>query len=400
MISRRYVPVALVLAGVSATAGADTLGEALRSSSFGFDWRLRQETVDQAGFVETADAVTSRFRASVTTGTVGSTSLLAEIVLVEDIVGDYNSTVNGLVAYPVVADPSEFAAVNRFAFVNKSLPKTTLTLGRQRITLEDHRFIGNVGWRQHEQTYDGLRASRAGDLVKVDLTYANQVNRIFGPDSPVGNWHGDIALANFSFTTPVGTLTAFDYHLDLDDAAAVSSNTVGLKLAGSRPVGGLTGIYALTYAVQQDAGANPSNLDAENYAVEGGLKFGKLTASAGYEVLSGDGTTSFQTPLATLHAFQGWADKFLSTPAAGLQDKYLKLAYQTGAVGPFTGLSALAVLHAFDADNGPARYGDELDLSLAARTEHMTFTLKYATYEADDLFTDTDKLWLSMDYAF
>jgi hypothetical protein len=400
MFSRRYIPVALIFAGFSTTAGAETFGEALRATKFGVDWRLRQETVDQAGLAETADAITSRLRMSVTTGNVASTSLLAEIVLVEDVVGDYNSTVNGLVAYPVVADPSEFAAVNRFAFVNRSLPKTTLTFGRQRVALEDHRFVGNVGWRQHEQTYDGLRASRVGAVVKVDVAYANQVNRIFGPDSPVGNWHGDIALANFSFATPIGSLTAFGYHLDFDDAAAVSSDTVGLKLAGSKPVGGLTAVYALTYALQQDAGANPANLDADNYAVEGGLKFGKWTASAGYEVLSGDGAASFQTPLATLHAFQGWADKFLTTPVNGIEDSYLKFAYQTGAVGPFTGLSALAVVHAFNADNGPARYGDELDLSLVARTQLMTFTLKYATYEADDLFTDTDKLWLSMDYAF
>jgi hypothetical protein len=290
--------------------------------------------------------------------------------------------------------------VNRFAFTNKSLPNTTLTLGRQRIALGDHRFVGNVGWRQHEQTFDGLRAARSGAVVKMDLTYADQANRIFGPDSPVGNWHGDIALANFSFMTPIGTLTAFDYRLDLDDAPANSSNTLGFKLTGSKPIGGIAGLYALTYATQRDAGANPAEIDAENYLLEGGLKFAKLTASAGYEVLTGDGTAAFQMPFATLHAFQGWADKFLGTPADGMRNKYLKLAYQTPAIGPFSGLAALAVLHAFDADRGGAHYGDELDLSLIARIEQMTFTLKYATYEADTLFTDTDKLWLSLDYVF
>jgi hypothetical protein len=109
---------------------------------------------------------------------------------------------------------------------------------------------------------------------------------------------------------------------------------------------------------------------------------------------------SFQTPLATLHAFQGWADKFLVTPVNGIENPYLKLAYETQPAGPFKSLAALAVLHEFNADSGSARYGDELDLQLVARTERLTFTLKYATYEADELLTDTDKFWLSMDYAF
>ena len=43
----------------------------------------------------------------------------------------------------------------------------------------------------------------------------------------------------------------------------------------------------------------------------------------GYEVLGADdgaALTSFQTPLATLHKFQGWADKFLTTPPNGIRE--------------------------------------------------------------------------------
>jgi len=394
------VVMALLANGLSGAAAAQGFGDAVRESKFNVDLRVRHESVDQTGIADTADAVTSRVRAGFTTGAFHATSLQAEAVIVEDFVDDYNSTLNGNVTYPVVADPTDFAAVNRFALINNSLPKTTLTLGRQRIVLDDHRFVGNVGWRQHEQTYDALRAVRAGAIVKIDVTYADQVNRIFGPDSPVGNWHGDVALTNFSLSKPWGTLTFFDYLLDLEDAPAASSNTVGVRLAGSKPLGSLTGLYTLGYAAQEDAGGNPSIVSEQSYLLEGGLKIAKLTASLGYELLSGNGTTSFQTPLATLHAFQGWADKFLATPANGIENGYLTLAYQTGAVGPFSGLAALAVLHELSADLGSAHYGDEVDLQLVARTERLTFTLKYATYEADELFTDTDKFWLALDYAF
>jgi hypothetical protein len=385
---------------IGTPARAQTFEEAVSASKFSVDWRLRQETVDQDGIPNAADAFTSRFRGGLTTGQFHSTALLMEAVFVEAIDEDYNSTLNGNIGYPVVADPSDIAAINRFAFINKSLPKTTLTLGRQRIVLDDHRFVGNVGWRQNEQTYDALRAVRAGERVKMDVTYADQVNRVFGPDSPAGRWHGDVVLTNFALTTPIGTLTFFDYFLDLDDALAASSNTVGARLAGSKPVGSLTGLYTLSHAAQEDVGGNPTSIGEQSYFLEGGLKIAKFTTSLGYEVLSGNGTVSFQTPLATLHAFQGWADKFLTTPVNGIENPYLKLGYETQLGGVFKSVAALVWLHEFNADVGSAHYGDEVDLQLIARTERVTLTLKYAAYEADALFTDTDKFWLSMDYAF
>jgi hypothetical protein len=117
-------------------------------------------------------------------------------------------------------------------------------------------------------------------------------------------------------------------------------------------------------------------------------------------VLGSNGASAVTTPLATLHAFQGWGDKFLATPATGMEDSYLRFAYQTDAVGPFQSLSVVGVFHDFEADFGSSSYGDEMDLSLVARAGPMTLTVKYAGYDAQSLLTDTDKLWVSMDYAF
>lgn len=383
-----------------ASSGAETLGQAFREADVIVDWRLRYESVDQEGFAQEADAATSRLRAGLQTAPLRGTALLAEIVWIEDVVNDYNSSTNGQAQYPLVVDPSDFAAINRFALINKSLANTTLTFGRQRINLDDTRFIGSVAWRQNEQTFDALRAEVAGSKLRSDLTYANQVNRIFGPDSPVGEWHGDVLLANVSHTFGFGALTAFDYHLDLDDAAAVSSNTVGLRLTGSKPLGGIAANYAASVASQTDAGENPADYSERYFMLEGGLKIKKTTVSLGYEVLTGNGAIAFQTPLATLHAFQGWSDKFLSTPAAGMEDRYVKLAYPAGRVGPFSSLTAVAFYHDFYAEQGSAHYGDELNISLVAQTEQLSLTLKFATYSADQLLTDTDKVWLSLDYAF
>lgn len=403
-MKRREASVAAVLACSYVVAAgaqaAETVEQAIREADFIVDLRARYETVEQRGLTESADALTSRLRIGFQTAPFKSTALLAEAVVVDDLVDDYNSTTNGQTQYPVVADPADFAAVNRFALINRSLDKTTLTFGRQRIVLDDQRFVGNVGWRQHEQTFDGLRAQWGGTKLKVDLSYAAQVNRVFGPDSPQGKWEGDFVLANAAYTLPVGTLTLFDYYLDVDETAAVSTNTVGAKLAGSKPFGTLTGSYAVAFAKQAEAGDNTADVDLDYYLLEGGLGFKRVGIGLGYELLGSDGTVGFATPLATLHAFQGWADKFLATPATGLEDRYVRVTVPFGKRGAFTSVAATAFFHDYSADVGGAHFGEELDLQLVARTDKLALTLKYADYRADELLTDTDKLWLSVDYAF
>jgi hypothetical protein len=396
----------LIAAAVaSATAfspvrAAENWAQAFREGDVLFDLRARYEAVAQSGFAEDAGALTNRLRAGFQTAPLRGTAFIAEGVLVDDVVEHYNSTTNGHAEYPVVADPADFAAINRFAVINKSLERTTLTFGRQRIIHDDQRFVGNVGWRQQEQTFDALRAQWSGAKLKSDLSYAAQVNRVFGPDSPQGKWEGDVVLANFSYPTPAGTLTLFDYYLDIDGVAAASTNTVGVKLAGSKPLGKLTGTYALGVAQQAEAGANPADLDADYGLIEAGLTFPKFGLALGYELLGGDGVAAYSTPLATLHAFQGWADKFLATPAEGIEDSYVRLNYPFGKRGRFTNVAAVVVFHDYEADLGDAHFGEELNLQIVARTERTVLTAKYADYRADGLFTDTEKLWLSVDYAF
>jgi hypothetical protein len=191
--------------------------------------------------------------------------------------------------------------------------------------------------------------------LKLDLTYATQINRVFGPDSPQGKWEGDVVLANFAYTLPVGTLSLFDFYLDIDNVAPVSSNTVGIKLAGMKPLGKLTATYTLAYAQQAEAGVNAVDVDADYNLIEGGLTFAKFAVGMGVELLGSEGVTGFSTPLATLHAFQGWGDKFLATPAAGLEDRYVRFSYPLGKRGRFTNVAALALFHDFTADVGGAR---------------------------------------------
>jgi hypothetical protein len=137
------------LVAAAPVAAEDGLKNAFTATKYSVNWRIRHESVEQANFAEDASALTSRVRAGFESGAIGGTNLLAEMVGTSDHSSEFNSTVNGRTQYPVVPDPGGIAMINRFALINNSLERTTLTLGRQRLNLDDARFVGNVGWRQN-----------------------------------------------------------------------------------------------------------------------------------------------------------------------------------------------------------------------------------------------------------
>lgn len=403
MRARPYC-VSFCLAVTAGAVHADTLDEAIAGSKPLLDVRMRYERVEQpttpTRTEDTADALTARLRAGFETGSAWNTRLLVEGEFVSDWIDDFNSTANSRTQFPIVADPRA-SELNRLQLTNTSLPGTVITLGRQRINLDDQRFVGNVGWRQNEQTYDGVRVVNTSvPKLTADITYIDRVNRVFGEHSlaqlPV--FRGDIVLANLVYALPVGKLTAFGYLLDLDNSPANSSATTGLRFAGQRPAGPLKISYTASWASQSDHGNNPADYHASYVLGELGLGYRGFTSMLGYERL-GAGVRSFATPLATLHKFQGWADVFLTTPADGIEDRYVSLGYSAKA-GPFDNLNASAVYHDYDAARGPAGLGHESDLLLSARVRHVTGTLKYADYSGHTAAQDVSKFWFEVTLAW
>jgi hypothetical protein len=405
MKTRMITPISSAVLSLLATAAthADTFGtvtSAVRESKPIIDLRLRSEGVDQAGLAEDAEAITLRARLGFETGKAWNTSLLAEGDLLWPWDSHYNSTVNGKTAYPIVAD-AETYEVNRLQLTNTSLPDTTLTLGRQRINLDDQRFVGNVGWRQNEQTYDGFRVvNKSIPNLTVDVTYFDQVNRVFGKDSPVGRFNGSNYLANVAYQTPIGKLTGFAYLTDFEEAPRDSAETLGLRFAGEQPVQKVKVAWMVSYAQQTERSNNPLNFSQDFYAAEFTGTFRQYSVGVGYEHMEGDGVRGFSTPLATLHKFDGWADKFLTTPPNGLARRYATLGYTKKGLAVLDTLTATAVYHRFDSTRLGIDYGSEVDLQLQAKYQRFNLLLKYAEYEADRFATDTSKYWVEVDYVW
>ena len=254
----------------------------------------------------------------------------------------------------------EGGEVNQAYFTYAFNEQTNAKVGRQRIILDNARFVGNVGWRQNEQTYDAVMVgSDALDGVHLTYAYLQNANRIFSEGSTAGDVGSNSHVLHGSHEFDgIGQLSVYGYLLDLD-IDALSTTTLGARFSGKHNIGEKKDLlYTLEFAQQDDSGDNPNTVDAGYMLGELGMGISGVTFKVGVEILEGSaGNGSFSTPLATLHAFNGWADKFLSTPGDGLEDTYLMVK------GKVNQVALTGVYHDFSSETGSTDYGSELDFS-------------------------------------
>jgi len=368
----------------------DNITEALTGGKATMDMRVRYESVTQDNALDDASALTVRTRLGYKTGDFMNISGFLEMSNVTPLTSDedYNSKTNGNTGYSVIADPTN-TVVNRAHLDYTGVADTTLRYGQQRIIYDNARFIGNVGWRQTEQTYNAFRVTNKS-LSDTSLDYAYLSNRY---TILAGKSELSAHLLNASYSgLGFGKLTGYAYLLEFPDAAASSSKTLGLRFNGATK-GDIKFMYTVEYADQSDYKDGSSNIDASYIRLEGGAGISGISVTVGYEVLgSNDGLYGFSTPLATLHGQNGWADQFLGTPADGLVDTTLKVA------GKLAGVKLVGVYHDYSSDEGSTDYGSELDFLAAMKFgKNYSVGLKLASYKAGDAGTgkvDTDKLWI------
>jgi hypothetical protein len=376
-----------------------SLLEAIASGSPILEVNLRAAFIEQTGFAQDAEALTLRTRLGWRTAPFHGFTALVEVEDLSPIVGRYNSTLNGKVAYPAEPDP-DGTELNRAQLSWSNGKGATLTGGRQRIVLDDARFVGNVGWRQDEQTFDAARADVAFGPLTATYAYVWDARRVFAEGA---DWDSDSHLLNVTY--PVSDalkLTGFVYALDLTQAAAQSTLTIGARASGAGEAAGLRWTYVASYAQQEDYEANPLDVSLNYALLEAGLGKGAFTLTGGYEVLEGNGAVGFSTPLATLHAFQGWADVFLTTPAAGIEDAYASLKISAPWSNDHVKNIALtAVYHDFAAETGGADLGSEIDAQLSAVVaDRFTALLKLADYDGPAGGpADRQKVWLGLSFT-
>ena len=379
---------------------ADSFTGMFSRGTVGLDVRARYEGVDDDRFPEQADALTLRTRVGFSSAEWNGFSFMVEGADVRELNDDYNSTANGKTRYPVVLDP-EGSEINQAWFRYASGKRFSATLGRQRVAFDNQRHIGSVSFRQHEQTFDAAQfIVSPGDNFSVRYAYLDKVHRIPGNGHPVRTAREQELeghLLNASVKTPAGTLVGYGYFIENEDLPLQSSRTVGVRFNGAHTFDDVSRLeYVAEWATQDPYADGARSLDNDYMLVEGAYLRPKFGARLGHERLEGNGLAGYQTPFATLFAFNGWTDRFLTTPADGLRDSYLAF---NGKVG---GGDVMVRYHDFRSDRSGGRFGDEIGLRYSRPFgKQFVGAVQYATFNSKDArFSDADKLWLILEWKF
>jgi hypothetical protein len=403
--------VPLMVGSLSVSASADDGINILNDVKVKGEIRPRFEYANQKqNGKDTAKAFTARTHLSVTGGLLGIENLTATVGLQG--VNNFGYTdyapanTHGNVSYDTIMDPQ--GAMLSEASLDYTIDKTALHVGRSHVNLDNQRFIGTVGWRQMERSYDTVYA--ANNSIKNLNLLAAYVYGFAGVTGTTTTDTNSVLLhANYKVMDEL-SITAYDYMLAVG-VQGVDTDTYGVALTGKVDAGAKLS-YRAEYAVQKDptmelstknikADANYMNLDL-------GANITGILAGLNYEVLSGtngnDGKTAFVTPLATGHKFNGWADKFLKTPTGGLQDANVRIGYKAKGFG-----KVLAVYHSFTADKkmgGEDDLGTEIDavyVNKIPNVNNLSGLVKFASYSGGKVTgysKDVTKAWVQLDYKF
>jgi hypothetical protein len=347
----------------------------------------------KADTFQTSNALTVRTRLGYQTRPLYGISGLLEFVNVASPLpsGYFDGVEDNDTLQTIVADPN-FTGANRFwlAYEKPAWADLKLKTGRQRILLDDNRWVGNVGWRQNEQTFDAVRfeSSLGIDGLLAQYVFAWEVNRIFGDQGPANR--RDFGTQSHFINLGYGVAewmeaVGFVYLIDSHDPFDLfGSQTFGVRFTGSSALSeSLSTSYQASYAYQENAANNATDYEAHYLMLEGAMKLkGVAGVAVGYEVLgSDDGKAVIVTPYATAHKFNGFADVFLTNgDARGLRDVYVSLSPSWQALTDR--FSFKFIFHQFYDDKGGDNLGQEYDLVTTYQfNQYVGLLYKFAYFD-------------------
>lgn len=403
-------------------------------------FRLRYENVNQQGNapvlsptrpLEDANALTLRSLIGWNTAVFNNFSFTLQLINVSKLDGDFNdstptsgaftsgSNQPNKLAYAKVVDP-DYTGINQLYVDWSGIQNTNVRLGRQQINLDNVRFIGDIGFRQVMQVFDGISISNKfipdTEVYLSHLEAVQQVNTELRTNGAL-----DIAHVKYKLT-PTESLVGYGYFSSFSDlgfgtawlanaTANQSNQIIGLRLDGAHPIDpDLRVLYTAEFAHQGNYQGGDSRIDANYYKVGGGIGVNNFSIRADQELLgSNNGTYAFQTPFGTNHLFQGWVDKFLTTPKEGLRDSFVTAAYKYSNFvfsGEYHLFNSDADFNKVGGDMGN-KYGTEVDAAVTYNySKNISTKIEYGKFSEGDQylatasrFRDTNKFWLTAMYA-
>lgn len=449
-----------------------TFMDAVKTGKNMTNFRLRYEFVEQDGLqpatftsatntanptatseLKDAHALTLRSLVGWQTAPYKNFSFAAQLINVSKFVDNYNDGTNGFringgtnqnsnIEYAKIVDP-DFTDINQLYIDWTGIKNTRVRAGRQQVNLDNVRFIGDIGFRQIMQVFDGVSVlNKSIPDTEIFAAHFEEITQITSVQRG-----GDLDLLNVRYRiSPTEFLVGYGYLSNVEElgfgnawfgagtlnnngqpnlTADQSNKTFGVRLDGTHPFNPNVRMhYTAEYAKQDDYSGGDKRIDAHYYKLGIGGGYDNFNMRIDQELLSSnDNLYAFQTPYGTNHLFQGWVDKFLATPRSGIKDTFVTATYKLGDFLFF------ADYHLIDSDEdfntvggGTAtkgdRYGKEWNAAVTWNIDKNWMTkVEYGKYTEDDHYAptanvansvagnrnrirDTEKFWVTAMYTF
>ena len=444
-----------------------TFMDAIKTGKNLTSFRLRYENVNQDGLgpagtsaannaLKDGEGLTLRSLIGWQTAPYKNFSFAAQMIDVAKFQDDYNDSTNGTLInsvsnqtshaeYAKIVDP-DYTGINQLYIDWTGIKNNRVRLGRQQINLDNVRFIGDIGFRQVMQVFDGV--SLLNKTIPNTEVFVGHMERVKQITTETRD-NGALEILNARYRlSPTEFLVGYGYFSGFDDLgygrgwfgnaagtggvaqgkngninqnADQGNKILGLRLDGVHPFNpNLRALYTAEYAKQTDYSGGDSRIDAHYYKLGGGVGIDNFSIRADQELLSSNnGQYAFQTPFGTNHLFQGWVDKFLTTPVEGIKDSFVTATYKIGDFMFFADYHVLKSDERFNTVGGGFgnKYGTEWNTAVTYNVNpHLVTKLEYGKYTEDDHYTllaaadttagnrgrirDTEKLWLTVMYTF
>lgn len=389
----------------TALSGTSALADITTEYASSLRYRYEYFDIDEAP--GTSKASTARLSISAKANLGSGFSAFADFEAVEQIFEDEYAVPfipdPETAGYPTIGDPQGAEVNQAYIAYNSASYKTQLRVGRQEVVLNNGRFISNSAWRQNHQSFNGATFSISPtDSFKIDYGYLSRVLRVTGEEAGNGRANMESHFYNLTYSVKdVGVFKTYGVLLDFDTEITNSTDTFGIRFEGNMPMSDIRFLATLDYAVQQDAGENPREIDQNYYLVEAGVQVSGINYVIGQTALEASSATDkFITPLA--HPHNGWTELFLNNPSLG--DRHGLEATYLSAFGKIPGTQNLfftGFYYLYSPSTGDADYGSEFDFSLEYKGIAKTLLgWRFAQYMADDLFQDALRTSVYVAYTF
>ena len=279
-------------------------------------------------------------------------------------------------------------------------PKWSVKLGRQVLSYDNQRIMGEIDWAQQGQSHDALLISFKPDRHQLDLGFAlnSDAEKLYRDLYTTSYKHMQYAWYHTTFDALGMSLlflnTGFQYEVAPTELRENNLQTFGTYLSYKK-----SGITADLGLYGQTGKTRMATDNATVRAFYAGLTLNyaltsKVSIGAGYEYLSGTGqdntdakNKSFNPIFGTNHGFNGFMDYFYVgnyKNTVGLQDVFLKLGYSQDKwqfnMMPHLFMTAATVLDPQQTTEKMDSYlGTEIDITAAyALQKDITITGGYS----------------------